>query len=250
MPKTEFKDMTVDEQNDYVKELSAQVDHKDDEHKQAMDDMKEDHKEAMDEMEKNHKDAMEDEKKEAMEEDEKEHKARMAKLSAAILKAMDEEDPQKRKEAIKQAMEDDKKEHEAMEHDDKKNHEAMEKDDEEKKALKAELTYLTATVNKPKIDFLNKIYSAAKVDDKTLKQYVADWQKMTAKQLDAAIEKVKPLIESIPEFSASKTEPDTPFGFSSPDVPTELSGAVDDKSFKKIDDMSDAELMEGGGMYQ
>ena len=246
MSKTEFKDMTIEEQNDYVANLTSQVEHKDDEHKQAMDEMEKNHKDAMEEMDEKQK----KEAKLAMDEEHKNHEARMAKLSAAILKAMDEDDDDKRKEAIKQAMEDDKKEHEGMEHDDKKDHEAMEKDDEEKKALKAELTYLTATVNKPKIDYLSKIYSAAKVDEKTLRQYEADWKKMTSKQLDGAIEKVKPLIESIPEFSASVPEQQTPFGFSTPDIPTELSGAVDDKGMKKIDEMSDAELMTSGGPYQ
>ena len=246
MPTKDYKDMTVEEQNDYVANLNSQVEHKDDEHKQAMDDMEKNHKEAMDEMNEKYK----KEAKSAMDEEHKDHETRMAKLSASILKAMDEEDPEKRKEAIKQAMEEDKKEHGAMEHDDKKDHEAMEKDDEEKKALKATVTYLEATVNKPKIDFLSKIYSAARVDDKILKQYEADWKKMSAKQLDAAIEKVKPLIESIPEFSASKPAPDSPFGFSTPDVPTELSAGIDDKGMKKIDDMSDAELMTSRGLYQ
>ena len=245
MPSKEFKDMTVEEQNDYVKQLNAQVEHKDDEHKTAMDEKEKENKDAMDEKDKENKNAV----KTAMDEEKKNHDARMAKLSAAILKAMDEKDEDKRKEAIKQAMEDDKKENMAQDDKDKKNNEAQYKDDEEKKALKATVTYLEAQINKPKIDYLSKIYTAAKVDEKTLKEYEADWNKMGAKQLDAAIEKVKPLIESIPEFSAGKIEQQTPFGFSSPDIPTELSADVNDKSFKKIDDMSDAELFEQGGPY-
>lgn len=241
-----FTEMTAEEQADHVKELRAQVEHKDDEHKQAMDDEEKKHESALK--------AMEDEKKkEAQNEKEKEKEAqdeKNKKLEAAIMKAMEDhpDDKDKREAAIRSAMEDHMKKEEGM-HEEHEKKQAME-DDEEKKALKAQVTYLTAQHNLPKIEYLAAIYKAAGVEEKKITEYTADWKKQTGKQLDAAIEKVKPLIDNIPEFQGSKPEK-KPFGFSTTEIPTELSGAVgNDKRIDKIEKMSDTELFESdGGIY-
>jgi len=236
--------MTAEEQSDHVKELRGQVEHKDDEHKQAMEDEKKNHESALKAMEDEHK-------KEAMDEEKKNHEAqeeKNKKLEAAILKAMEDhpDDKEKREAAIRSAMEDHmkKENHEGM-HDDHKNHEGQEEEKEEKKAMKAEITYLSAMVNKPKISYLEKIYQAAKTPKDTIKGYKSEWEKMTAKQLDAAIDKVKPLISTL-ELQASKpAEQDNPFGWKGAEAPAELSASVSDKRFEKIDKMSDSELFGG-----
>lgn len=234
-----FSEMSAEEQDDHVKKLQSQVEHKDDEHKQAMDVEEKKHESALKAMEEEKKkEAMEEEKKkEAMEENHK-------KMESAILKAMEEEDKDKREAAIRSAME----EHMTKKDEGKDTATAMH-EDEEKKALKAQVTYLIAQANKPKIEYLAAIYKAAGVEEKTITEYTADWTKLNGEQLDGAIEKVKPLIENIPEFQANKEEK-KPFGFSTTEIPTELSGAVgNDKRMDKIEKMSDTELFSDGGPY-
>jgi len=160
----------------------------------------------------------------------------MKALRANLLSAMEEKDEDKKKEAMKavlEAMEDEHKK-EAQTEEDKK-HEA--ENDEEKKALKATVTYLTASVNKPKIELLNKIYSASKIKEETLKQYNAEWEGMNPKQLDIAIEKVKPLVETM-EYKG-ETEEKSPFGFSVAEGTKEFGAS---KTMKKIDELTDEEL--------
>lgn len=236
-----FSELSAEEQVDHVKKLESQVEHKDDEHKQAMEDEKKNHESALKDMDDEHK-------KEAMDDDKKNHNAqdeKDKKLEAAILKAMEEEDKDKREAAIRSAMEN----HMTKKDEGKDTATAMH-EDEEKKALKAQVTYLTAQANKPKIEYLAAIYKAAGVEEKTITEYTADWTKLNGEQLDGAIEKVKPLIENIPEFQANKEEK-KPFGFSTTEIPTELSGAVgNDKRMDKIEKMSDTELFESdGGIY-
>lgn len=233
-----FTELSAEEQVDYVKELKAQVEHKDDEHKTAMEDEKKNHESALKAME-------EEKKKEGMEEEKKKHEGQEEKdkkLEAAILKAMEEEDKDKRESAIRSAMEEhkDDQKHEGKSAQDEK------KDDEEKKAMRAEITYLNAERNEKKIKHLESIYKAAHTPEETLKEYKAEWEKMTPKQLDAAVEHIKPLISTL-ELSANTPEPEgNPFGWSSPSAPAELSASVGDKAFKKIDDMSDTELFTPG----
>jgi len=242
MPDKEFSAMTTEEQLDYVKTLKADVEHKDDEHKTAMEDEKKDHEAKLTAQDDEHKKEMESQD----EEHKKEETARAARLQAAILKAQEEPDKEKREAAIMKAMEDhmnEKKNHEGQNNEHEKK-EAQEKE-EENKAMKAEITYLGSIINKPKIEYLSKIYVAAKTDEKVLKEYVAEWEKMNTKQLDAAIQKVKPLVSTL-ELTANKVPTETPFGFSTADVPKELSASVGEKSFKKIDNLSDAELFTPG----
>jgi len=147
----------------------------------------------------------------------------------AVLQAMDDED-NKHKESMHKGMEEHKKE-------------AME--DEEKKALKAQVTYLTASVNKPKIAFLNKVYKAAKTEEATLSNWNKEWEGMNSKQLDGAIEKTKPLVETL-EYKAADEEK-SPFGFNVAEGSRDQEYSAD-KKFKSIDDMSDEDLF-GGNMY-
>ena len=236
-----FTEMSAEEQLDHLKQLNAQVEHKDDDHKQAMDEEKKNHESALKAQEDEHK-------KEAQDDEKKNHDAQEdkdKKLEAAILKAMEEPDKEKREAAIRSAMEDHmKKNHEGQDNDEHKK-EAQEKDDEEKKAMRAEITYLNAERNAKKIKHLESIYKAAQTPEETLKEYKAEWEKMTPKQLDAAVEHIKPLISTL-ELSADKpSEEDNPFGWKGAQAPAELSASVSDKRFDKIDKMSDSELFGG-----
>ena len=134
--------------------------------------------------------------------------------------------------------------------DAKKLHQADHEDDEEKKAMKAELTYLGAVVKAPKLDLLNQIYSAAKVDESTLKTWKAEWEGMTAKQLDAAIEKAKPLISTMDNVSFEAQSKPTPFGFETPNVPSFKSEFSAAKEFKAIDEMSVKDIFKKSGGHQ
>ena len=235
MPAKDPKDMNLEELEVFTASLKAQVEHKDDEHKQAMDEEEKKAKQAMEDEKKNH-DAQ-DEKKE------EDHKEALKALKASLLSAMEEKDEEKKDAAMKailQAMDDEKKNHEA--------HKAQDdpKEDEEKKALKAQVTYLTASVNKPKIAFLNKVYKAAKTEEATLTGWNKEWEGMNSKQLDGAIAKTKPLVETL-EYKGAEQEEKSPFGFSTADGPGTKEFSAD-KKFKSIDDLSDEELF-GGGMY-
>jgi len=225
---------TIEDMSTYIKEFTAQVEHKDDEHKQAMDDEKKNHetaKVAQDEKDKKMEEAMK-----AMEDEKKNHEAKVATILSAVKSAMDEPDEEKKKEALKAAMK-------AMDDSDKPKdqHDSMH-EDEEKKALKAEVTYLAKKINQPKIKYLTDVYKAAKVDQNTLDSYVADWKKMDSQQLDGAVEKVRPLLDSM-GYKAEEDTDDSPLGFSTPDS---FSGATKSDSFDKIDKMTTSELFGRG----
>jgi len=229
------KDMNLEELQVFTASLVAQEEKKEDEHKDAMEDEKKNNHDAMDEEKKNHESQVEHK--------DDEHKEAMKALRASLLSAMEEKDEEKKEEAMKavlQAMDEEHKKesmHKGME--DKK-HEAME--DEEKKAMKATITYLSAAVNKPKIDYLNKIYTAAKTEPATLTKWNQEWEAMNPKQLDGAIAKAKPLVDTL-EYSATQEEK-SPFGFPTVEGPGRKEYSAD-KSFKKIDEMSDEELFRG-----
>lgn len=230
--KEELTSMDISELTSYVANLTAEVEHKDDEHKTAMDDKEKDAKKAMDEKEEEAKKA-----KKAMDEDHEKD----AVVLKAVLKAMDEEDPDKRKEAIKTAMKADLP--------DKDKKDAMHEDDEEKKALKAEVSYLAAKANKPTIDYLTKVYQAAQTPEDKIKEYIAEWEKMNTKQLDAALGKIKPLVEQMGTESFEADSTKSPFGFSSPSPPVEQVSFSASAEFKKIDEMSPSEAFGSGGPH-
>jgi hypothetical protein len=218
--KEELTSMDIPELVSYVANLTAEVEHKDDEHKQAL--------KAQDE---EHKKETEDAKK-AQEEHDEEKKKDAAKL-AAVLKAMDEDDHEKREAMIKSAMEDDeehKKDAKKAEHE----------EDEEKKALKAEVTYLASLVKKPKIDYLTSVYQASNTPKNTLNEYIADWNRKSSKQLDAEIAKTQHLAEVI----ATPTE-DKPFGFSGATLHPAGQEFSASKDFEKIEKMSPSEAFSG-----
>ena len=68
---------------------------------------------------------------------------------------------------------------------------------------------------------------------------------MNSKQLDGAIAKTKPLVETL-EYKADQEEK-SPFGFTTAEGPGQQEYSAD-KKFKSIDDMNDEELF-GGNMY-
>jgi hypothetical protein len=223
----EISKMKQEDLVEFVASLSAKADDVDKKHEEAKKAMEEKHKEAIDNKEKESKKALDEE-----------HKKNEATLKA-VLKAMEEDDPEKRKEAVKAA----------IDHKDDEHKEGTSHDDEEKKAMKAEITYLAAELKKPKIEYLAKVYQAANTPEDKLKEYVADWETKTAKQLDAAIEQVKPLIdsiESVTQFEANKTEK-SPFGFSTASPPTSSKTFAASKEFEKIEKMSTEDLFANGG---
>lgn len=200
--------------------------------KTAQEDKDKEHKEAMDKKEEEAKKA-----KRASEEE----KEKDAVVLKAIKSAMEEKDPEKREAAIKSAME---------EHDKKKdtNDASNHEDDEEKKALKAQITFLANKIKEPQLDYLKKVYQAAKTDESTLNEYMDEWKEMTPEQLDGAIKKVKPLVESMNmnSFDAEKSEPRNPFGYNAGTIPKDTKQFDASETFKKIDDMSAEEAFGGG----
>ncbi len=230
--KDELHSMDIPELVEYVASLTSQVEHKDDEHKQAMDEKEKDAKKAQDEKDDKEEEAKK--AKKAQDEEEKKHEG----LRAALLKAMDEPDDKKREAMIKTAMDEDEK------HESKKGKTAMGDDDEEKKALKAEITYLSASIKQPKIDYLTKVYKASNTPDKELGAYVAEWIKKSPQQLDAEIKKTAHLAEVV---SYQAEEKPNPFGFNG--APNPISGPAyeaNNSDFKKIDKMTPDQAFSGG----
>ncbi len=235
MPATDPKDMNLEDLQAFTASLKAQVEHKDDEHKEAMEEEEKKAKQAQEEEKKNHE--AQDEKKDD------DHKEALKALKASLLQAMEEKDEEKKAaamQAVLQAMDEEHKKEGTYE-DNK--HEGQ--NDEEKKALKAQVTYLSAAVNRPKIAFLNKVYKAAKTEEATLTGWNKEWEAMDSKQLDGAIAKTKPLVETL-EYKAVDEEK-SPFGFTTAEGPGQKEFSAD-KKFKSIDTLSDEELF-GGGMY-
>jgi len=239
----ELSAMKTEDLVEYVASLSAEVDKKEHDANYAMDKKDHDAKTAMDEKDEEHKTAMEHERKMAMEHEDKKHEATLK----AVLKAMEEDDHEKRKDAVKSAME---KEHKtAMEHGhEDKNKDAKQamEDDDEKKALKAQVTYLATVVKNPKIQYLTKVYQAALTPEATLKEYVADWNGKTPQQLDAEIKKITPLVQTLTQtnqMDAATPEIEIPMMSTLPTPTTSYQGSVD---LSKINKMSDKDLFRTG----
>jgi len=152
-----------------------------------------------------------------------------AKFHKAMKAAMDEKDEGKKAEYMKEAMKHYKAESDGDE-DKKKDAETKKEDDEEKEAMKAELA-------KSRLQVLTASYTG-RVDEKKLKEFTAQWNKMSFKQLDAEIDKIKP-------FAARTIIPkqeEQPLGFST----LQFSGSTDkDEYSAKVEKMSDAELFGG-----
>jgi len=229
--KEELSKMDLTEMTEYVAELAADVDKHEHEKKEAIDD-----KERHEKMAKKAEDEHEKEKH-AMEEEHKKHEATLK----AVLKAMEEEDHEKREAMIKEAM----KDHEHGFPDAKK---GSHEDDEEKKAMKAELTYMASYIKKPKLDQLNRIYSAARIDEATLKQWNEEWSAMTIPQLDAALLKAKPVQEMTGQ-SFEAQDKKSPFGFSGATSPVGTQDFSASKDFDKIDEMSVEDAFGQGGIH-
>jgi len=226
--------------NTKIDQLNAQVDEKDKNHKDAMDTMDKEHKDAMENMEKKNHDAMEDEHKKtedankAMEDEKKNHEA----VLKAVLKAMEEEDPEKRKQAIKEAVEVQHKDDVHTETAKYGDHE-MKEMKEENKSMKAQLEYQNTIIKKPKLQILQATYEKAGTDEKTIKAYKAEWDEMTPQQLDGAIEKLKPLMESL---GASVKETQEPISLGQSIEFTASTKSGNEEYSAKVDKMSTAEL--------
>ncbi len=224
---------SLEELSEKVDQLNAQVDTEKKDHKEAMDNKDKEHKDAMDEKEKNAMDEKDKEAKKANDEKEK-HES----VLKAMHKAMDDEKDEKKKEGMKAVLE-------AMKADDtvKKINEQegnySNEDKEEKKAMKAEITYLASLVKKPIIDQLTQIYQGAKTPESDIKEYVADWNKMTPEQLDGALKKVAHLVGARKSYEA--VEKKSPFGFSTGTAPGQRQFSAS-KAFEKIDKASDSDL--------
>lgn len=224
---------TLVELSGKLDEMQTRADEKDKEYKAEVEKKENEHKEAMDDKEKEHKDAMEEKEKEAKRAEDDEKKNHDAVLKA-VLKAMDEDDPEKRKEAIKSAMDEKHKEHESS------TKTAEHENDEEKKAMKAQLEYQDKIMKKPKLQILEAAYAGVGTDKSKLAEYVADWNKLTLPQLDAAIEQAKPIIELSGQTIESQP---TPLGLSK--GLSEFTGSTktgNEEYSAKIDKMSTEEL--------
>jgi len=128
---------------------------------------------------------------------------------------------------------------------DNEKHEAKSaEDDEEKKALKAQVTYLANSVKAPKIQYLTKVYQAALTPKETITEYVAEWNKQTPQQLDAEIKKLGPLINTITQTQMNAEVPEMviPTMSTLPTGDSTYKGSVDTSRITK---MSDAELFGG-----
>jgi hypothetical protein len=242
---------SLEELRDEVIELNAAVkaEKEEDEDKESK------HKAALKAMKDEHKDAMkdEDEKHKAeIEHKDDEHKTKYESLKATLKAAMDEEEDEKKKEGMKAALKAMEDEHKKEANDKTRTIEQKEgkygkEEDEEKKALKAEVTYLTAAVNKPKLDYLKQVYTAANTPDSELTNYIDEWSAMSSKQLDAAITQTSRLSGHMKSFEAS-TEQKSPFGFSTADVPGSHSTYNAGKGLDKIDKMNDKDLFSSPGV--
>lgn len=217
-----------------VDTLNAQVDEKEKEHKDAMEMKDKEHKDAMHEMDEKHKTAMEDYGKknhDAMEDDKNKHEATLK----AVLKAMEEDDKDKREAMIKDAM----VEHKDDEHTQTSMHKGMHEDDEEKKAMKAQLDYQAKELKKPKLQILTGAYEGVGTDESQLKEYKADWDKMTLPELDKAIILAKPIIEL-----SGRTIETTPAPLGLSQGMSTFTGSVktDNEYSAKVDKMTTEEL--------
>ena len=248
--KEELSAMDIPELVTYVASLTADVEHKDDEHKQAILKAEEEKKEEEAKQAKKAEEEKEEAVRQAMDDEHKKDAARME----AVLKAMDEKDPEKRKEAIKNAM---KESEEEKNNDANKARKADHEKEEENKALKAEVSYLASQINLPKIDYLKKVYEASNTDAAKIREYVAEWEKMDTKQLDGAIDKVKPLVETLNSTNGNNYEANAsqqqqqPLGFSSLQSPMKTESFSASREFKKIDAMTPEQAFsqQGGGSY-
>jgi len=143
------------------------------------------------------------------------------------------------KKADKDMTEEEKKEEEkkAM----MKKAEEDKKTEDEKKAMKATITYLEGIVKQPKIKTLTAAFEG-RVDDEKLKSFSASWTKMSVEQLDAEIDKITPLLESL-GYEAETNETPIPLGFSSPEIPAmEGSTIKNDTYLASVDKMSVEDL--------
>lgn len=209
--------MQLEELVTKVEELKAEVDEKNDEvknkdatHKAALKAMKDDHKMAMDEKE-HEKKAMEDDHKK---DKEASYKSMKASLTASMNAMEDENKKEGMKAALKAMDEEHKKDAMYSKKGDMDNPEKYEKnaeDDKKEREHKAEITYLTAQIIKPKINQLETLYKASKISNSEIETFKAEWEKQTGPQLDAEINKMIKIVGNVPmTFEAERT----PFGFS------------------------------------
>lgn len=154
-----------------------------------------------------------------------------AKFHKAMKAAMDEKDESKKAEAMKEAMKHYKAEDDSE--DKKVDAKKAEEEKEEKEAMKAELA-------KSRLQVLTAAYKN-RVDEKTLTEYTAQWNKQSFKQLDAEIEKIKPFIgKTIPKQESQI--PLSPMG----STMTFSASKTDDEYSAKVDKMTVDQLFNGG----
>lgn len=180
----------------------------------------------------------------SLEQASKDKESKIATLEAALKKyksAFGDPDKKHMGKRHRSGQTDEEEEDEEEEDEEKEGQEDEEEDeekkDEEKEALKAELRYLRKQAAAPKIKFLENSYKG-RVDEKTLTEYKAAWEKSTPEKLDQEIIKIRPFIAM-----AESQAKDEPIGFSTLEFPPVFSAAKDEYS-AKVDKMSVAELAE------
>jgi hypothetical protein len=152
-------------------------------------------------------------------------KARKAAFKKHMKAAMDEPDEEKKARHMKEAM----KHYKASD-------EEEDKEDEEKEALKAQLTVLEGMAKKPAMEFLTAAYKD-KVDEATLKEYTANWNKLSFTELNAKVKEVAAFVGNI----VKKTETETPIGFGTFQLPF-MGSTVKDEYIASLEKKTDAEL--------
>ncbi len=240
---------TLEELNTEVTELKAEVEKEKEEHKTAMEEKEKEAKTATEEKEKEAKKAQEEKEKEK-----DKHEASYKSMHDKMHKAMDEEKDEKKKEGMKaalSAMEDEHKKEKEGDMDNPKEYERKgkgyksEEEKEKEREHKAQITYLTAEVMKPKIKQLTQLYQASKTSENDIKSYSAEWEKQTPQQLDAEIIKMEKIIGQIPQsFEAERT----PFGFSTSRTLRKPSQYDAAKVSDKVEKMSDSDLFNRPGV--
>lgn len=214
-------------------------------HKAALKAMEEEYKKAMDEKEH--------EKKDAMEKEHDKHESSYKSMYSKMKSAMEEETDEKKKEGMKaslQAMDEEhKKQARRGDMDNPEEYERKGKSAEEMKKDReheAQITYLTAEINKPKINRLNQLYTDSKTPKNKIDEYNAVWETSTSKQLDAEITKmgyiVGDSVSTIP-YEAQNSA----FGFGTTSSLKKTQQFDASTISNKIDKMTDAELFSKPG---
>ena len=150
----------------------------------------------------------------------------------AVLKAAMIDDEKKRMASVKEAMSHDKDKDEKMANLEQQNTE-----------LRAMIESQTREIAGPKLTYLASVYKSTDISEEKLKEYSANWEKMSITELNAEIERVQPFANKVIQEAPEK-------------IPTSPSSSIYDstlteKSASLPDNKEVLELFNNsGGMYR